>query len=102
MLQRNLWLLKSVEQQMKPPPEHLAALLDAVMAAERVYLEVERLAVLANDPVSDEIRQHHSEEIEVALQALDKAFAGRTEDVLAGLNAGLNASLNDRQDSAQS
>jgi uncharacterized membrane protein YccC len=90
MLARNLALLKSVEQQMKPTPQHLAALLDAVMTAERVYLEVERLAVLADDPVSDEIRQHHREEIEVALQALDKAFAERTEDVLAGLNAGRN------------
>ncbi len=47
----NLMLLKSVETQVKPGPEHLVALLDAVLAAEHVYLEVERLAVLAEEPV---------------------------------------------------
>jgi uncharacterized membrane protein YccC len=93
MLARNLVLLKSVEQQMKPTPQRLAALLEAVMTVEHLYLEVERVAVLADEPVADEIRQNHREEIEVALQALDEAFAERTEDVVAGLNG--------RQDSPQ-
>ncbi len=86
MLARNLALLNSVKQQTKPTPQRLAALLDAIMTAEHIYLEVERLAVLADEPVSDEIRQNHREEIELALQALDKAFAERTEDILAGLD----------------
>ena len=55
----NLVLLKSVEEHMKPTPQRLAALLDAVMTAEHVYLEVERLAVLADEPVADEVRQDH-------------------------------------------
>jgi uncharacterized membrane protein YccC len=85
MLARNLLFLKSVKEQMKPTPERLANLLDAVVTAERAYLEVERLAVLADEPGSDEIRQNHREAIEGALQALDKAFAERTADLLEGL-----------------
>ena len=50
MLARNLALLKPVKEQMKPTPHHLAALIDAVMIAEHAYLEVERLAVLADEP----------------------------------------------------
>jgi uncharacterized membrane protein YccC len=88
MLARNLVLLKSVKEQMKPTPRRLAALLDAVLTAERVFLEVERLAVIADEPVSDHLRQHHREEIEAALQALDGALAERTEDLLAGLDGG--------------
>ncbi len=85
MLARNLMLLKSVEEQMKHTPQHLAALVDTVMTSEHVYLEVERLAVLADEPVSDDIRQNHREEIESAFQALDHALAERAQDVLAGL-----------------
>ncbi len=85
MLARNLMLLKSVEEQMKPTPQHLAALVDTVMTSEHVYLEVERLAVLADEPVSDDIRQNHREEIESAFQALDHALAERAQDVRAGL-----------------
>jgi uncharacterized membrane protein YccC len=85
MLPRNLALLNSVKQQMKPTSQRLAALLGAVMTAEHVYLEVERLAVLADEPVSGQIRQNHRDAIEVVLLALDKAFAEITEDTLAGL-----------------
>ncbi|HKN00301.1 MAG TPA: FUSC family protein [Candidatus Binataceae bacterium] len=88
MLARNLMLLKSVKEQMKPAPQRLAALLDAVMSAERVYLEVERLAVPVNEPASEEIRQNRGEEIKRALQALDQAFAQKTHDILAGLAGG--------------
>ena len=84
-LARNLVLLNSVKEQMKPAPSHLAALLDAVMTAEHVYLEVERLAVLADEPVADAIRQDHREAIQAAIQALDRALAQRAENVLAGL-----------------
>jgi hypothetical protein len=45
----NLPLLNSVKEYMKPAPSHIAALLDAVMTAERVYMELERLAVLADE-----------------------------------------------------
>ena len=81
----NLMLLKSVETQVKPGPEHLVALLDAVLAAEHVYLEVERLAVLADEPVSDQIRQNHRQQIEAALRAIDEAFTARAADLIAGL-----------------
>ena len=81
----NLVLLKSVEEQTKPAPQRLAALLNAVMTSERVYLEVERLAVLADEPVADEVRQKHGKEIEIALKILDTAFAETMNDILAGL-----------------
>ncbi len=81
----NLSLLKSVEEHTKPPPQRLAALLDSVTTAERLRLEVERLALLADEPVSDELRQNHRDEIELVLQALDEALAERTNDMLAGL-----------------
>jgi uncharacterized membrane protein YccC len=86
MLARNLTLLKSVEQQMKPAPQHLVALLDAVLTAEHVYLEVERLAVLADEPVSDRIRQNHRQPLESALQSIDEAFAERAADLVDGLS----------------
>ena len=84
MLARNLALLKPVEEQMKPTPQRLAALVDAVMTAEHAYLEVERLSVLADEPARDELKEDHREEIEVALRALDRALAQRAEDILAG------------------
>lgn len=87
MLARNLTLMKSVEERMKPAPQRLAALLDAIMTAEHAYLEVERLAVLADEPVSDEIREKHREEIQRALQALDKALEEKIADILAGLDS---------------
>jgi uncharacterized membrane protein YccC len=85
MLARNLALLKPVKEQMKPTPHHLATLIDAVMTAEHAYLEVERLAVLADEPAREELTENHREEIELALQALDRALAQRAEDILAGL-----------------
>jgi uncharacterized membrane protein YccC len=87
MLARNLALLNPVKQQTRPTPQRLAALLDAIMTTERVYLEVERLALLADEPVSDQIRQNHRDDIEATLHALDQAFAGKTADILAGLSA---------------
>ena len=50
ILARNLALLKSVEEHTEPAPKRLASLLHAAMTAEHVYLEVERLAVLADEP----------------------------------------------------
>jgi uncharacterized membrane protein YccC len=81
-----LALLKSVEEHVKRTPERLAALLAAVMTSEHVYLEVERLAVLADEPVSDEIRQKHGEGIENSLRAVDVAFARQIDHILAGLS----------------
>jgi hypothetical protein len=62
-------LLNSVNEYMKPAPSRIAALLDAVMTAQHVYLEVERLAVLADEPVSGAIRQNHRETIQAAIKA---------------------------------
>jgi len=88
----NLMLLNSVKEYMKPAPSHIAALLDAVMTAEHVYMEVERLAVLADEPVSEAIRQNHQETIHAAIKALDKVLAQRAENVLAGLPDGESSS----------
>ena len=93
MLARNLPLLKSVEEQMKPGPQHFAALLDSVMAAEHSYLEVERLAVLAETPFANKIPQTHREEIQSALRALDRGFDAKTED--------LSEDRSDRQESLE-
>ncbi len=76
----NLMLLNSVKENMKPAPSHLAALLDAVMTAEHIYLEVERLAVLADEPVSEAIRQNHRKTIQAAIQVLDRALAQRRRE----------------------
>jgi hypothetical protein len=84
-LASHLALLESIKEHAKPTPERLARLLDAVVTAERIFLEVERLAVLADEPVSDEIRQLYRPQLEEVLRDLDAALAGRTEDVLAGI-----------------
>ena len=88
----NLILLNSVKEYMKPAPSHIAVLLDAVMTAEHVYFEVERLAVLANEPVSGGIRQNHRETIQAAIKTLDEALAQGAEDILAGLPDGESSS----------
>jgi Fusaric acid resistance protein family len=82
-LASNLALLKAVEEQAKSPSE-VSALLDSVTNAERVRLEVERLALLAEEPVPDAIRQRHREKIEEALKALDEALAIWIGDILTG------------------
>jgi hypothetical protein len=104
ILARNLALLKSVEEHTKPAPQRLASLLHAVMTAEHVYLEVERLAVLADEPVSDRIRQHYREELELALQALEKILTARIEEILAGLDGRKNSakSMSDMRVTVQS
>src|SRR5262249_10630940 len=90
-------LLNSVEEQMKPTPQRLAVLLDAVMTSEHVYLEVERLAVLAEEPVADAVRQKHSEEIQSSLGVLDAALAGQIDRLLSGLS-GIEESIQWRSD----
>jgi uncharacterized membrane protein YccC len=104
-LARNLALLKSVEEQMRPTTQHLAALLDAIMTAERVYLEVEHLAVIADEPRPDAAAGADIEEIAAALNAIDTALAERTRDVFAApaggsvqLESGLGVALEDRAD----
>ena len=92
MLSRNLALMKPVEERIKPPPQRLAALLDAVMMAEHAYLEVEHLAVLADEPVSHEIRQRHRDEIQRALQGLDKVLEEKIVDILGGLDSSRQSS----------
>ena len=104
ILARNLALLKSVEEHTKPTPQRLASLLHAVMTVEHVYLEVERLAVLADEPVSDRIRQHYREELELALEALDKVLTARIEEMPAGLDGRQNSakSISDMRVTVQS
>ena len=82
----SLALLHSVAEEMKPTPQRLAVLLDAVMTSEHVYLEVERLAVLADEPVSQVVRQKQREEIESSLGVLDTVLAGQIDRILSGLS----------------
>jgi hypothetical protein len=82
----SLALLNSVEEHMEPTAQRLVALLSSVMTSEHVYLEVERLAVLADESVSDGVRQKHRQEIERSLMVLDAAFAGQIDGTLAGLS----------------
>jgi hypothetical protein len=84
-LASHLALLETIKEHEKPTPEHLARLLDAVVTAERVFLEVERLAVLVDQPVSDEIRRTYRYQLKVVLNDLDAVLARRAEDVLAGI-----------------
>jgi uncharacterized membrane protein YccC len=81
----SLALLNSVEEQMKPTPQRFAALLDTVMTSEHLYLEVERLAVLADEAAADQVRQKHREEIENCVNVLDATLAERIDRTLAGL-----------------
>jgi hypothetical protein len=81
----HLALLESIKEHAKPTPERLALLLDAVVTAERIFLEVERLAVIADEPVSDEIRQTYRPQLKEVFRDLDAALARRAEDVLAGI-----------------
>jgi len=80
-----LAMLKSVEEHSKPTHHHLAALLDAVVTSERLFLEVERLAVLSDELVSDATMKAHREEIATALKVVDASLAERTNEILAGL-----------------
>jgi uncharacterized membrane protein YccC len=81
----NLALLESVKEKTKPNAERLAVLLDAVMMAERVYLEVERLAVLGGQPLPSEILENYGQRIRSAIEAADDAIGGRAQDVVEGL-----------------
>lgn len=80
-----LALLNSVKEHSKPTPQRLAVLLDTVMASENLYLEVERLAVIADEPVSDRVRNEHRQEIESALAIIDSALAERIDRILGSL-----------------
>jgi hypothetical protein len=84
-LSTNLALFKSVEDRAHPPQPRLSVLLESVTTAERIRLEVERLALLAEDPLSDHLRQIYREKIEQALRTVDLALAERSDDILAGL-----------------
>lgn len=81
----HLALLKSVEESAKETPARLAALLDAVVTSERVFLEVERLAVLAADRASGGIGREARDQLQVVLNVLDETLAQRIEVVLANI-----------------
>ncbi len=81
----SLALLSSVEERLKPGPRRVATLLHAVMTSEEVYLGVERLAVLADEPMPDDLRKSHQQEIEGVIELIDAAFAELVDGVLGGL-----------------
>ncbi len=86
VLARNLAILKSVKEQTNPTPPRLRILVDAVTLTEHAYLEVERLAVVSDEPAATGIRYAHRRELEDALDALDRAFSEKIRHVAAGLD----------------
>jgi uncharacterized membrane protein YccC len=85
VLAPNLALLNSIEAQMKPAPGRFAALLEAVLTSEHIYLEIERLAVLADESVTHDLRKKFRTELTTSLRSLDATLAQRIEHTLAGL-----------------
>jgi uncharacterized membrane protein YccC len=83
-LMPSLALLNSVEERLKPGPRRIATLLHAVMTSEEVYLGVERLAVLADEPVRYDLRKNHQQEIQSILELVDAAFAELIDRVFGG------------------
>ena len=79
----HLALLKSIEGRTTPP--RFALLLNGVTTSERVFLEVERLAVLADEPLPIELRERQGKRLESALEDIDAALARRSGELLAGL-----------------
>ena len=80
-----LAMLKTVEEHAKPTDHHLAALVNAAVIGERLFLEVARLAELSDDAASDAAMRAHRKQIETALEVLDTSLAERTGEILAGL-----------------
>ena len=80
-----LAVLNSVKEHTNPTPQRLGALLDAILSSERIYVETERLALLADEPASDEIRQKHGENIRSSLATIDAAIANEANRMIAGL-----------------
>ncbi len=83
-LMPSLALLNSVEERLKPGPRRVATLLHAVLTSEEVYLGVERLAVLADEPVHYDLRKNHQQEIQSILELVDAAFAELIDRVFVG------------------
>ena len=81
----NLSLLESVKEKTKPVPARLRALLEAVVTAERLYLEVERLAVMEEEHVPSDMGENSIQSLTAVLESLNNALAQRAQDVRAGL-----------------
>lgn len=81
----SLALLNSVKEHTNLTPHRLSTLLDAALTSEHIYLEAERLAVFADEPASDEMKQKHGEDIKSWLAAIDAALANETNRMIAGL-----------------
>ena len=79
----HLALLKSIQG--GTAPQRFAHLLNVVMTSERVFLEVERLAVIAEEPLPDELKQRYGDRVEDELGSVDAALTRRSEEILSGL-----------------
>jgi uncharacterized membrane protein YccC len=79
----HLALLKPIQGTARP--QRFARLLNVVTVAERVFLEVERLAVIAEEPLPEELRQRYGRRVEDSLATIDATLARRIEELLAGL-----------------
>jgi Fusaric acid resistance protein-like len=80
----SLALLNSVREHTKPAPHRFARLLNAITTSEHVYLAVERLAVLAEEPLSGVSMQKYAEQIQFAIKVIDAALIQQTEGILDG------------------
>src|SRR5262245_41067246 len=68
----HLALLKSIQGD--SAQQRFAHLLSAVMTSERVFLEVERLAVIAEEPLAAELKQRYGYQVEDELRTIDAAL----------------------------
>jgi uncharacterized membrane protein YccC len=79
----HLALLKSMEG--LSTPQRFARLLNAVMISDRVFLEVERLALLAEEPLPGDFTLRYRDRLDVALSGIDADLTKRKEELLEGL-----------------
>jgi multidrug resistance protein MdtO len=65
-------------------PQRFARLLNAVMVSDRVFLEVERLALLAEEPLPGDLALLYRDRLDVALSGIDADLTRRKEELLEG------------------
>jgi uncharacterized membrane protein YccC len=82
-LASHLAALKSIEG--LSTPQRFARLLNAVMVSDRVFLEVERLALLAEEPLPDDLTPRYRDRLDGALSSIDADLTRRKEELLEGL-----------------
>jgi len=82
MLARNLALWSAMKEHSTPASPELAVMLNTIMACEHLYLEVERLAFLADELRAAESKLSYREELQLIFSSLDHALAEKEEQLL--------------------